>query len=98
MPMRACEKCLENNWRFEKIEDVIRATCETCDYEVEFQARKSKYNRPRPWVRFETIDGKRKMFTDEYLEGVEVYLDMNVNFKKEHPIRIFKNSQSNIFK
>lgn len=37
--MRPCEKCLENNWHFKKIEDIIRATCTMCGYEVEFAAR-----------------------------------------------------------
>lgn len=39
MPMRNCSKCLENNWSFEKIENIVRATCNVCDNEVEFEAR-----------------------------------------------------------
>ena len=40
--MRNCYKCLENDWSFEKIEDIIRATCNQCGYEVEFEAKKKK--------------------------------------------------------
>lgn len=39
MSMRPCDKCLENNWRFERIENVIRATCNLCGSEVEFDYR-----------------------------------------------------------
>lgn len=37
MAMRACEKCLENNWTFEKLNvgDIL-ATCENCGYEVQW--------------------------------------------------------------
>lgn len=37
--MRACEKCLENNWKYEYIEGYVRAECECCGYEVEFKAK-----------------------------------------------------------
>lgn len=37
--MRPCEKCLENNWKFEHVEDIVRATCQLCGYEVEFEPR-----------------------------------------------------------
>src|ERR1044071_8864670 len=39
MSMRPCERCLENNWSFKKIEDIVQATCNLCGYEVEFAAR-----------------------------------------------------------
>jgi transcription elongation factor Elf1 len=39
MPMYACAKCGENRWKFKKIESWIRATCEFCDNEVEFEAK-----------------------------------------------------------
>lgn len=42
MAMRPCEKCFENSWSFEKIEDVIRATCRLCGFEVEFPARQAR--------------------------------------------------------
>lgn len=90
MPMRNCSKCLENNWSFEKIENIIRATCRLCDYEVEFEARKSKYNYEAYWVRFENKYGKTTMFTKKYPEGVDVYIDPNIDWKKQHPIRIGK--------
>lgn len=38
--MRPCSKCFNNNWHFQKIEDVIRANCNICGYEVEFAAKK----------------------------------------------------------
>lgn len=34
--MYPCKKCLEKNWKFEVIEDIIRATCRVCGNEVEF--------------------------------------------------------------
>lgn len=40
--MSRCEKCLENNWRFEYIEEWIRATCQYCGHEVEFPSRRKK--------------------------------------------------------
>lgn len=39
MPMRPCQKCLDNNWSFKLIEGWVRATCKNCNYEVEFPAR-----------------------------------------------------------
>lgn len=44
MAMGPCNNCLERRWKFEKIEAIIRATCQVCGYEVEFYARG---NRPR---------------------------------------------------
>ena len=38
--MRPCNKCLENNWSFEKVEDYIIATCNLCAHMVEFEAKK----------------------------------------------------------
>lgn len=40
--MRACNKCLENNWTYEKVDDYINATCQNCGYEVSFEARKKR--------------------------------------------------------
>ena len=40
MAMRHCQKCFENNWSFEKIEGVIRATCKNCTNEVEWTPKK----------------------------------------------------------
>ena len=37
--MNACNKCLENNWGFRKIENMIEATCKICDNIVEFEAK-----------------------------------------------------------
>lgn len=39
MAMRPCENCLENNWKYEYINGYIRAICNNCGYEVEFEAR-----------------------------------------------------------
>jgi len=39
MAMRPCEKCTENNWKFEQIDGWVRAICEMCGHEVEFRAR-----------------------------------------------------------
>ena len=46
--MRLCDKCLENNWSFRYIDGYIIATCNICEYEVEFKSRKLK--------RQETVD------------------------------------------
>ena len=40
--MRPCQQCFENNWSFKKIENIIRATCKNCGYEVEFETRNNK--------------------------------------------------------
>ena len=41
MSMRNCNNCLENNWKFELLPDCfIRATCQMCSHEVEFQSKK----------------------------------------------------------
>ena len=46
--MRPCERCLENNWRYEKIDGWIRATCRMCDYVVEWELKpEPKYTRCR---------------------------------------------------
>lgn len=37
--MRHCEKCSENNWKFETIDGWVKATCTFCANEVEFRAR-----------------------------------------------------------
>lgn len=44
--MRPCDKCLENNWKFEQLEDnFVRATCQMCSHEVEWQAKIEKETR-----------------------------------------------------
>jgi len=40
--MHPCDKCFENYWDYEKIDNYIRATCKLCSYEVEFLMRKAK--------------------------------------------------------
>ena len=45
MPMKPCQKCLNNNWDFKKNDDTIEATCQMCGYEVSFSALKKK---PKP--------------------------------------------------
>lgn len=37
MAMRPCEKCLENNWKFQNIENLVKATCQMCGHEVEWE-------------------------------------------------------------
>lgn len=38
--MRACDKCLENNWEYKCVDLWIIATCQNCGYEVQFKSRK----------------------------------------------------------
>ena len=38
--MRACEKCLENNWSFQFLDGLVTATCQQCGNEVIFEAKK----------------------------------------------------------
>jgi hypothetical protein len=39
--MNPCNKCLENNWTFQKLEHPwIRATCTFCSHEVEWETKK----------------------------------------------------------
>lgn len=45
--MSNCNKCFNNTWKFEKIEKIIRATCQFCDYEVEFPARNEVARKPK---------------------------------------------------
>lgn len=40
MAMRPCQKCNENNWSYKHIDGWITATCNMCDFEVEFEAKK----------------------------------------------------------
>lgn len=83
--MRSCEKCQENRWKFEYIEGWIRATCELCLWEVEFQSKKltkkdertnkipkrTRDDRPiRPSLP-ETGPAKGRGFLDDYLRGLE---------------------------
>ena len=42
MPMRPCEKCLENNWSFAVDEGVVTATCRSCENEVSFLTKQAK--------------------------------------------------------
>jgi hypothetical protein len=39
--MSPCKNCFERNWKFEVIEDTVRATCNVCSNQVEFP-RKEK--------------------------------------------------------
>ncbi len=38
--MQRCNNCLENNWDFKYIDGWIKATCNLCGHEVEFEAKK----------------------------------------------------------
>lgn len=38
--MYNCNRCLENNWSFKKVEGIITATCTFCSYEVQFSKKK----------------------------------------------------------
>jgi len=42
MPMYACQKCGENKWKFKFIEGWVRATCEFCGHEVEFESKEKE--------------------------------------------------------
>lgn len=90
--------CLENNWSYDKIEDVIRATCQMCSYEVEFKARERKINKnyKQEWVRFENDGETTRMFDERYPDGIYVRLLKNVNWKKRSPIDRF-HKKPNIF-
>ncbi len=40
MAMRACDNCLENNWKFTVLpERWIRATCNLCGHDIEFEGK-----------------------------------------------------------
>jgi hypothetical protein len=39
--MQGCNKCLENSWSFKFVEGIITATCQHCDNEVSFAAKKT---------------------------------------------------------
>lgn len=92
MAMSSCRKCLENNWKYDVIENIIRATCQSCSNEVEFASRKKKRdeeyfkNKRHVWVRFENDGLHERMFTDKYPDGIYVRLNMNVNLNKVSPI------------
>lgn len=43
--MRPCDKCLENNWSFENIENIVRATCQFCGYEVEWEPKEKTFHK-----------------------------------------------------
>jgi len=56
MPMRPCEKCLENEWKYQKIDNIVRATCQLCGYEVEWEPREQSE------IRCRTCNGFRQKF------------------------------------
>lgn len=40
--MRVCDKCLENNWKYDFIDGWIHATCNFCGNEIEFLSSRAK--------------------------------------------------------
>ena len=41
--MQPCDRCLENVWKFEHVDDgFIRAICQMCAHEVEWQGKKRR--------------------------------------------------------
>ena len=48
MAMRPCTACLENRWKFLYDENIVTATCQNCEREVSFAARKKPVNPHRP--------------------------------------------------
>ena len=40
MAMRECDKCLEDDWSFKKVDGWIKATCNQCGHEVEFESKR----------------------------------------------------------
>ena len=40
--MQPCPKCLENKWYYDYVEGWIRATCQFCDFEIQFPTKKLK--------------------------------------------------------
>lgn len=43
MPMRPCDKCLENQWDFAKLENIVTATCRFCGHEVSWEHIPAKF-------------------------------------------------------
>lgn len=91
--MRPCERCLENYWSFETIENIIRATCNMCSHEVEFSKRGSgkidAVETPRHSHTWTHKDGK------QYRDGIEFVLAQD---KKGYPKLIPKDQLSNKWK
>lgn len=77
MPMRPCDKCLENRWEFKTIreedEKFTRATCILCGNEVDFNFKKVQVNKIEAKAEYKIKDGKRFLKIDgEYKEvGLE---------------------------
>lgn len=73
--MRICNKCFENKWKYKFVEGIIIATCQICDNEIQFEARKKKSIKPehlRPVAEYQIRNGKRFLkingkFTEVYL-------------------------------
>lgn len=81
--MRHCDKCLENNWRFEKIDNMIRATCNICGSEVEFGCR-IRIRKSTPKVKTELIKPKNRTVCRKC--GGELVLG-----EMRKPSKVFKN-------
>jgi hypothetical protein len=69
--MYACNKCLSNQWKYELIENWVRATCQVCGSEVEWENKKKL--------------GKRKWFVGSKCKcgkGVLVLKELRFKGKK----------------
>lgn len=77
--MRPCDKCLDNNWRFEKLDGgYIRATCNGCGYEVEWQTKKKQVVRPiKNKINIKEVKAELKSIL-EYSYDDDLFLDTDV--------------------
>lgn len=75
--MRPCQKCLENNWSFEFIDETrtVLATCNLCGFQVEFDSKKKKNNKFKKEVsaKYKNIDGKRYLEINGKYEEVGLF-------------------------
>lgn len=62
--MSNCNKCLENNWSFKKLDDgFIQATCEMCGYEIQWEKKKQTLGDNSPCVK---CGGEVKYFESKF--------------------------------
>lgn len=77
MAMSPCSECFNNIWNFELIEGIVIATCQMCDNEVQFSAKKKVYvDKPPKRAVHEWIDGIW------HVNGRPAYLKQNKKFTK----------------
>ena len=94
MAMRPCEKCYENRWKFELIDGWVKATCELCGYEVEFETKRSKKVRTVGIgsglsVKFMTEDGILKRWDGENYREV-AFIGNKISYVDNRNLELFK--------